>query len=84
VTLNLITEPPEPIQTEPVQLFRHWQGQQKVVMHLEHKAADQLFIDFAAGPAVDAGPQRVARMYISSLTAVNLYIPEHERVIADS
>jgi transposase len=29
------------------QLFRHWQGQQKVVMHLEHKAADQLFIDFA-------------------------------------
>lgn len=28
-------------------LFRQWQGQQKVVMHLEHKAGDQLFIDFA-------------------------------------
>lgn len=28
-------------------LFRQWQGQQKVVMHLEHKAGEQLFIDFA-------------------------------------
>ncbi|GAB3283493.1 IS21-like element ISPsy14 family transposase [Larkinella harenae] len=28
-------------------LFRRWQGQQKVVMHLEHKAGEQLFIDFA-------------------------------------
>lgn len=28
-------------------LFRQWQAQQKVVMHLEHKAGEQLFIDFA-------------------------------------
>lgn len=28
-------------------LLRAWQRSQKVVMHLEHKAAEQLFIDFA-------------------------------------
>lgn len=28
-------------------LLRAWQGSQKVVMHLEHKAGEQLFIDFA-------------------------------------
>ncbi len=27
--------------------FRHWQAAQKVTMHLEHKAGDKLFIDFA-------------------------------------
>ncbi len=27
--------------------FRQWQGSRKLVMHLEHKAGEQLFVDFA-------------------------------------
>jgi transposase len=37
--------------------FRHWQSAQKVTMHIEHKAGDKLYIDFAGEKLYITDPQ---------------------------
>lgn len=57
-------------------LFRQWQKAQKGVMHLDHKAGEQLFIDFAGDPLylTDAktGQKRPVEVFVAILPCSQL------------
>lgn len=57
-------------------LFRQWQRGQKVVMHLEHKAGEQLFIDFAGDRLyltdVQSGQKRTVEVFVAILPCSQL------------
>ena len=57
-------------------LFRQWQRGQKVVMHLQHKAGDQLFIDFAGDRLAltdpKSGQKRPVEVFVAILPCSQL------------
>lgn len=51
--------------------FRHWQSTQKVTMHLEHKAGDKLYVDFAGEKLYitdpKSGEKQAVEVFIATL-----------------
>ena len=58
------------------QLFRQWQKNQQVVMHLEHKAGEKLFIDFAGDKLyltdIETGEKTTLVVFIATLACSQL------------
>lgn len=57
-------------------LFRQWQKHQQVVMHLEHKAGEKLFIDFAGSKLywtdIHTGQSIAAEVFVATLACSQL------------
>lgn len=57
-------------------LFRQWQKTQQVVMHLEHKAGDKLFVDFAGDKLyltdIDTGERTALDVFVATLACSQL------------
>lgn len=57
-------------------LFRQWQKTQQVVMHLEHKAGEKLFIDFAGNKLyltnVESGERIAVEVFVAILACSQL------------
>eukprot|EP01031_Cornospumella_fuschlensis_P026512 gene26512-32037_t len=72
------------------ELTRRWQATQKVTMHLEHKAGDKLFVDFAGDklhlidPETGGVPQAIVPDNLkAAVTKADRFEPEINETLAD-